>query len=404
MPLLERSPVTAGQAAMRANWFWRGFLPGWLARARDHRHGGFFDALDSAGQPNPAAPKTVLAQARLLFTFAHLARLSGDPAHRAAALAARDFLPHLRKAPGLYRRAVASDGRPTGDPQDEAARSYDQSFVILALTTWAACEPAQARDALAEAETCWQALLAHLTDPATGLLLEDDATADPAAPGAPPRAQNPHMHLYEAALQAFETTGARHWLDRAARIRDLALRHFLDPDTGTITEFLTPDLRPLPGDAGLRREVGHQCEWAWLLWREADLGGDASVRAIGDRLMGFALDHGFAPSGRMAGAAFDAVSAGGAVMERSFLLWPQTEAVKAHAARHLAGIAGADASARELQELIFAQWFDGHPVFVNQLDATGATIWPEALSRLLYHIVLALTEGARAGLWPGPAR
>lgn len=89
-------------------------------------------------------------------------------------------------------------------------------------------------------------------------------------------------------------------------------------------------------------------------------------------------------------------------MERRFLLWPQTEALKAHAARHLAGIPGADTDARDLLDLIFARWFDGHPVFVNQLDATGAAIWPEALSRLLYHIVLALTEGARAGLWPGP--
>lgn len=383
---------SAGTAATRADWFWCDFLPGWLARARDHRHGGFFDALDHAGQPDPAAPKTVLAQARLLFTFAHLAHLSGDPAHHAAALAARDFLPHLRKAPGLYRRAVACDGSPTGDPQDEAARSYDQSFVILALTTCAAADPT----ALAEAEACWRALEAHLTDPATGLLHEDDAST-----GAAP-AQNPHMHLYEAALQAFETTGARHWLGRAAQVRALALHHFLDPDTGTIAEFLTPDLCPLPGDAGLRREVGHQCEWAWLLWREADLGGDALVRVIGDRLAGFAQEHGFAPAGPLKGAAYDAVSDCGAVMERRFLLWPQTEALKAHAARHLAGIPGADTDARDLLDLIFARWFDRHPVFVNQLDATGAAIWPEALSRLLYHIVLALTEGARAGLWPGP--
>ena len=52
--------------------------------------------------------------------------------------------------------------------------------------------------------------------------------------------------------------------------------------------------------------------------------------------------------------------------------------------------------------LVFQKYFARRAAFVNQLDAKAHPIWPEALSRLLYHLVLALTEGDRAGLWEIP--
>lgn len=395
-----RSPI-AEEAARRADWFWADFLPDWLDRVQDPE-GGVHDLLDQDGVPQAAGPRTVLAQARTLFVLSHLALLSGDPALTGMAARQRQFLARLRKAPGLYRLKGTPSGAPTDDPSDAQARSYDQTFVILALSTWNRlslspdCEP--------EIEACWQALTTTLTDPATGLLLEHDGLADPAAPEAPPRAQNPHMHLYEACLQAFEMSGRAEWLQRAQAVRATALRHFLDPDSGTVAEFLTPGLQPLPGAAGLRREVGHQCEWAWLLMREVELGGDPATNGIAARLLGFASRHGFAGSGPMAGACFDAVSAKGGVMEESFLLWPQTEAIKAHAMRHIAGEPGAGEAAQQLLCLMFRRWFDGRPAYVNQLGPQAETLQPQALTRLMYHVVLALTEGVRARLWPGMDR
>lgn len=394
-------PATSRTAADWAAWFWAGFLPDWLARVRDVQ-GGVFDVLDGAGRPVTGAPKTLLAQARTLFTLAHLALQSGDLALIDAARAQSAFLSRFRKAPGLYRRALSRSGELTGAAGDAVARSYDQTFVILALVTWNRLAPAT--DIAAEIEACWQALAGRLTDEATGLLLEDDAVSAAGAPGAPDRAQNPHMHLYEACLQAFEMTGRGEWLTRAAQVRATALRHFLDPDTGTITEFLTPGLQPLCGKDGLRREVGHQCEWAWLLLREVELGGDPAMHAVAARLLEFVARHGLAVSGPLAGAVFDAVLAHGDGVEATFLLWPQTEAIKAHAMRHLAGAGGAGSAAEQLLCLMFERWFAGRPSFVNQLDATGATLWPEALTRLLYHVTLALTEGARVQLWPGIPR
>lgn len=397
--LARTAPDGDASAAQWVGWFWHDFLPGWTQHVQTPGSIGFHDALDKTAAPVQPDRRTVLAQARLLFTFAHLALQSDNPVYHDAAAAARKAVVAFRKAPGLYCRARTASGAPTGQPGDELATSYDQSFVILGLATWGRLHPEY--DVSGELDAYWAAVETTLTDPVTGLMLEHDGAFDPADPSAPKRAQNPHMHLYEACLQAFEMTQAPIWLTRAADMRAMGLKHFFDADTGTITEFLAPDLSVLPGRDGQWREIGHQCEWAWLLLREVELGGDPGSRAVALRLLNFADQHGFSTDGPMAGAAFDAVSADLTWREEKFLLWPQTEAIKAHAVRADTGDHADRAGA--LVVLIFRQYFAGRAAFVNQLDATGAVIWDEALSRLHYHLVLALTEGARAGLWPGPS-
>ncbi|WP_323765342.1 AGE family epimerase/isomerase [Marinovum sp.] len=391
-------PDVDASAEAWVDWFWAEFLPAWAVHATDAEGIGFYDVLDAEARPVDLSRRTLLAQARLLFTFSHLALLSDRPEWQAAAAKARAALPAFRKAPGLYCRATLRDGTPAARPEDRLTTSYDQSFVILGLATWGRLHPEE--DVSDEIEACWQALETRLTDPATGLLLEHDGLADPAAPEAPPRAQNPHMHNYEAALQAFEMTGNAVWLTRAQAMRGKGLAYFLDVESGTISEFLAPDLSVQPGRDGQRREIGHQCEWAWLLLREVELGGDPDMANVAARLLAFADAHGFAESGVMQGAAFDAVSADAAWREDRFLLWPQTEAIKGFAVR--ATDPAQAQRARDLARLIFRRYFAGRPGFANQLDAEGRTTWPEGLSRLHYHLVLALTEGARAGLWRGP--
>lgn len=380
------------------DWFWATFLPSWIKHARDPAGFGFFDVLDEQAQPIEPQRRTLLAQARLLFTFSHLALISNNPVFHDAARVAYEAIAKFRKPNGTYCRARSIKGGPTSDPADELAYSYDQSFVILGLAIWRKLHPE--KGVKAELQAYWSALENQLTDPATGLLLEHDGLTDPAAADAPYRAQNPHMHLYEAALQAFEMTGETVWLTRAKSMRAKGLEYFFDQDSGTITEFLAPDLTVLPGRAGQRREIGHQCEWAWLLLREAGLGGDQSVRAIAAQLLAFADQHGFAAEHAMQGAAFDAVAADASWREERFLLWPQTEAIKTYAIRK--DEADCAQKGQDLALLIFRRYFAGRAAFANQLDAGGKALWPDALSRLHYHLVLALTEGVRAGLWRGP--
>lgn len=411
MPPTKNQPITQPDEAASlqewVDWFYRSFLPHWIARAQDPQGFGFYDLLDDTGAPAQHDKRTLLAQSRLLFTFSHLALKSGDQKFYEAAEHAREALRAFEKAPGRYSRARTAEKQATNNPEDNLALSYDQSFVLLGLSTWGRLSSDS--HANADLETCWLAIENHLFDKATGLLLEYDELPNPGQPNAPKRAQNPHMHLYEAALQTYEMTNHRIWLERAGRIRSKGLEYFYDQDSGTITEFLTPNLNELAARDGQRREIGHQCEWAWLLYREIELAGDCtltdlagerSTKTIADALLAFADNHGFASTGPLQGAALDAVSANTDWQEDTFLLWPQTEAIKTYAIRKENPEYAA--SARHLMLLVFKQYFANHAMFVNQLDATGKPLWTDALSRLLYHLVLALTEGDRAGLWKTP--
>ncbi|ETX13716.1 hypothetical protein OCH239_07040 [Roseivivax halodurans JCM 10272] len=104
----------------------------------------------------------------------------------------------------------------------------------------------------------------------------------------------------------------------------------------------------------------------------------------------------------MAGAPVDALGADGTVTEPTHLLWPATEAGKYYAWRHLARRDKAAAEdAHRLERVVFSRFFasENPPVWHNQLDAEARPMQPVALSRLVYHVALFVTEGARAGLW-----
>lgn len=380
------------------------FVRRWLELALDEAHGGVFDRLDMDGQPVADDPKTTLVQARIVFTLAHLHLATGDPRLLDAARDVYRFLDsRLRDEDGGYRYSVAPDGSPLADPASRLRRSYDQSFVLLALATLRKAAP-DAVDA-ARTDECWRFISRRLTDPSDGSLWEDDAMASAGARPGDLRAQNPHMHMLEALLQAFEMTGERVWLDRARVMLDLARRHFIDPQTGAVREFVGHDLAPLAGVEGERREPGHQYEWAWLLHRFADLSGDEDVRKLALPMVAFAERHGLRSTGPVAGVPFDALGADGGVAEETHLLWPLTEAGKLSAALYLAtGDEAHAARARNLAAIMFARYFapagrTGRPVWFNRLDGEGRPVWAQALSRLLYHVAIFVTEGARAGLW-----
>ncbi|MBL0935124.1 MAG: AGE family epimerase/isomerase [Rhizobiaceae bacterium] len=390
--------------AVDAGSFATSFVPRWLEFARDAVHGGVFDRLDMEGRPVAGDPKTTLVLARVAFTLAHLHLATGDTRLLDAAREVHGFLDrHLRDEDGGYRFSVARDGSRLAGPASRLRRSYDQSFVLLALVTLRKAAP----DAVdpARIDDCWRFISTRLTDPSDGSLFEDDVMAAAGARPGDLRAQNPHMHMFEALLQAFEMTGEPVWLDRARPMLELARRHFIDPETGAVREFVGYDLKPFDGVEGERREPGHQYEWAWLLHRFADLSGEEDVRKLALPMTAFAERHGLRSAGAMAGVPFDALGADGWVSEDTHLLWPLTEAGKLSAALYLAtGDEAHAVRARDLAAIMFARYFapaaqSGRPVWFNRLDGEGRPVWAEALSRLLYHVAIFVTEGARAGLW-----
>ena len=97
------------------------------------------------------------------------------------------------------------------------------------------------------------------------------------------------------------------------------------------------------------------------------------------------------------GAAFDEVAPDGTLVTGSKLLWPQTEALKAFAAR--AELLGDDA-ARALAQRHIAIFFERYlsvdtGTWRNRLARDGDVIDATAPTRILYHVVLGLAEAMR---------
>ena len=376
-------------------WFRDTLVPSWLACARDRRHGGIFDRLGPTGSLQTDAPKSTLVHARTLFTLSHLMLLGADdPAYREGAEAALSFLDqHLRAPEGGYFSAVARDGDAAGPGGNRVRDCYDHSFVLLALATYG--RAVSLPDTGARLARTWDIIDELFADPATGAFFEDDRgrTGDVTLP----RRQNPHMHMLEALLFAYEATGERVWLDRAEGIVGLFQRHFLDRETGTLREFLGPRLEPIDTREGRLREPGHHFEWVWLLHKYEALGGTADLHRESHALFDFAVRHGLRRDEPMQGAVLDAVLRDGSVAAPTMLLWPQTEGVKAYVARYeqTGDVRHADA-ARSLLSLVWTRYFRGE-LWCNQIGPAGDVTQPEALSRLLYHVALCVTESRGVG-------
>lgn len=387
---MTRSSATV-QGLRAASRFAPHFLPAWLDIALPPGDGPapVVEALGDDG------PRTTLAQGRTAFMLAHIYLKTGQRDLLVAAARIWAFAAtHLKDPDGGFRYAVAPDGSPLGAPETRLRRSYDQSFALLALATLRKADPSLV--AASELESFWQFVETKLIDRETGGLWEDDR-----GPSAI-RSQNPQMHMLEATLQAYEMTGDQVWLDRSRPFVTVAEERLIDPATGAVCEFVGPDLRPMEGAEGARREPGHQYEWIWLLRRYADLSGDNAPLASTDRMQAFVDAHGLRRGGPLAGAPYDALGPAGQVTEPTHLLWPLTEAGKVYAARAAAeGDEDAANRARHMAEIIFCLYFapEGKADWTNQLDAEGRVVWDDALSRLLYHVAIFVTEGNRAGLW-----
>ena len=109
-------------------------LPFWRERSLDHAGGGFVAEMANDGTLNEKAPKGLILNARLLWTFSALYRELADERDLALARRAYDYLESFfrDRAYGGYVWRVKQDGC----IMDSSKKIYGQAFCIYALSEY----------------------------------------------------------------------------------------------------------------------------------------------------------------------------------------------------------------------------------------------------------------------------
>lgn len=359
-------------------WMAGTLLPRWLERAYDPGRPGYAEWVQPDGSIVPAERRTTLVTARTLYVFSH-AHLLGVPGALAAARHGLSFLLNqCRRSDGRFSHACTA----RGELIDGKSDFYDLAFVIFALA-WYARASGEA-EPLQQAEAVMRFIETELASPSGGFL-EDTL-------GTLPRRQNPHMHLLEACHAMAESSGDKHWLERADAIVRLMQQRFAAG--GTLGEFFDTDWAPFAGAKGLIREPGHHYEWTWLLYHHERLTGSKSARESARQLFAFGEKFGRAAQGK---PVINEVDPQGAILNGAALLWPQTEYLKALAARvEFENDREAAARLDSHVRLIFERFVDPETgLWANQLDASGNKVVEPVPVRVLYHLLLALADVCR---------
>jgi mannose/cellobiose epimerase-like protein (N-acyl-D-glucosamine 2-epimerase family) len=366
------------KAERARDWLLEAAFPLWAERGFDAGHGQFFETLTLEGL-GVAGPTRLRVQARQTYCFALSGAMGwqGDWQARCRSGARVLVERGLRPDGGTHHRLTAVGG--VGDPR---ADLYDAAFVIFALAH--AGKALQSQEITDQAAALADHLEAAWSHPLGGYL-EGEVDA------CPPRRQNPHMHLLEAFLALYETTGKALWLDRAHKIITLFQTRFTHRQTGALLEVFEDDWSPRLEGGLARIEPGHQFEWIWLLERYRKASGiwiDGSDALLAAGLSGVSK----------IGIAVDTVCVTGRNPSSSARLWPQTERLKAHlvlfetatdaqqAQTHAQGaIAAADALWRYLDVPLYGAWRD-------KFDFVQGFVEEPAPASSFYHIALALSE------------
>ena len=353
-------------------------LPLWSREGWDASTGGFVDRLDHEGRADRHAPRRVFVQARQIYCFAKAAQMGWYPEGRDIALKGLEYLLATAKAPD-GRPGFVHRLDPDGAVLDPRRDSYDHAFVLLALASVYALD----RDAQLRAEI--DALLSFLD---TGLRSPHGGFLE-GLPASLPRRQNPHMHLFEAMIAAFDATHEPAFQNRAGDFFALFVANLYDRQKHALGEYFEDDWSRIEP---VSVEPGHQAEWVWLLKGFERITGCPTGRPRAE-LLETALRYRDAATGCLV----DEGDAAGNIVRHSRRLWPQTEMAKAWIAQTEAGEAGAADQARAALARLERHYLR-HPVaggWYDQFDVDGRSLIDTIPASSFYHILCAIAEADR---------
>jgi len=360
-------------------------------RGWDQARGRSVERLQADLTPAPMGYRRGMVAGRQLFFFSHAYRLTLDPifedrAHRLYT----DLLSHFwDKTNGGWYFSVDDDN----SAHDTTKDLYGHAFIMFGLAHYSAVF--SNADAVGWIERTNELVFHHFRLP--GGWFAPWATRDWVI-GGKNLEQNPHMHLLEAYLSAYDATQDEAFLKCATEMMSIYTELLRTRDGSKVLEHLDENGRP-SGERGNLIEPGHLYEWYWLVNEYADIAGLPAYRATCSQIVDWA-DRWGCDSG--AGGIYDQVDSDGNIVSHRKRIWPVTECIKAFSTS--VRTSGSEEARKSL-----ISWI----IFIREKYCTKDGAWHEYLNRELrpdcdylplstpYHVAMAALEVERLLGGPG---
>ncbi len=297
----------------------------WSSEVIDTRHGGFLGRIDHFGEIDLSAPKGIVLNARILWTFSSAYRITGIEKYKEAANRAYNYLmTHFwDQQNGGFVWEVDFQGRKS----NVRKQTYAQGFGIYALAEYnRACANVEA---LEYARQLFYILETRVHDNKFGGYVEalsndwsklDDMRLSPKDDNTP-KSMNTHLHILEPYTNLF-----RVWPDKKLKesIENLLVifhNKIIDPKTGHFNLFFDTNWSVKSSIVS----YGHDIEGAWLMHEAAltirDFEIIKEVRKTAIKLVDVTLNEGTDVDGSLYNEKH------GNILDKEKHWWPQAEAL-----------------------------------------------------------------------------
>ena len=300
-------------------------LPYWAEKTVDETHGGFIGRIGSDNQVDANAPKGLVLNARILWTFAESALYLEDESYG-----------HLADRAGAYLQEffwdVENGGafwmlNNVGEVLESKKLTYAQAFLLYAITAW--YRLTGDRELKAWAEELFYLIEAHTADTVhegyfevydenwrrlnKERLSEKDPVAD--------KSSNTQLHVLEAYAALCRIWKGDEVVSRLKILIQQFLSKIIDPHTHQMHGAFATDWEVLTDTISF----GHDIEASWLLLDAAQSTRDKQlieqVQSVALKMVDRVLQEGIAPDGSI----LNEMKHG--VLDHDRHWWPQAEAV-----------------------------------------------------------------------------
>lgn len=290
-------------------------LPFWSTRGIDREYGGYLTYLDRNGNPTGETLKTLVCQARMIFTSSSVERAGyGGGKFMEFARQGVDFMidKFWDKEYGGWYWICERDGK----PHNPSKLTYGQCFMVYAMSEYAMAsgDPRGLEWALKSYEMLQTMAADNCYGGYYEFLERDWAKKRPGVYGGDRKSFDIHMHMMEAFTNLYEATKNPRYKERTLEIVDLLFKRIIHPEFGTGISQFALDWTPLRAILfkdvwGADRDVeedegrpmnntsfGHNVEFAWLLLHTIDILGldvekyKPNLKKIFDHCVNYGID------------------------------------------------------------------------------------------------------------------